>query len=142
MKNQRPIERLTAKIPLKHIVSQLAVSFMPITQERHSFIINHISPKVVLGNDEHLLSLTLGNLLKNVILLSREQCIQIHSTLTGDCTFIQVSCSDERFYNNLLVKNLDLQKAAEKMGGCISVSFDARTGTTIAFSMSNHLKVS
>lgn len=142
MKNQHPIERLTAKIPLKEIVTQLAVSFMPLTQERHSFIINHVSPKVVLGNDEHLLSLTLGSLLKNVITLSREQCIQVHSTLSGDCTFIQVSCSDERFYNNLLVKNVELQQAAEKMGGCISVSFDARTGTTIAFSMTNNLKVS
>lgn len=142
MKNQHPIERLTAKIPLKEIVTQLAVSFMPLTQERHSFIINHVSPKVILGNDEHLLSLTLGNLLKNVITLSREQCIQVHSTLSGDCTFIQVSCSDERFYNNLLLKNIELQQAAEKMGGCISVSFDARTGTTIAFSMANNLKVS
>ena len=142
MKKESPIEKLTAKIPLKHIVTQLAVSFMPLTQERNSFIVNHISPKVLFENDEHLLSLTLGSLLQNVILLSREQCIQINSTLSGDCTFIQVNCSDQRFYNNLLVKTLDLQLAAQKMGGSISVSYDARTGTTIAFSMTNNQKVS
>jgi hypothetical protein len=141
MKND-PTERLSTKIPLKHIVSQLADSFMPLTQERHSFIVNHVSPRVVLGNDEHLLSLTLGTLLKNVILLSREQCIHIHSTLSGDCTFIQVNCSDQRFYSNLQGKNADLQRAAEKMGGCISMSCDERTGTTIAFSVANSLKIS
>ena len=140
MKND-PTERLTAKILLKHVVSQLADSFMPLTQERHSFIVNHVSPKVVVGNDENLLSLTLGSLLKNVILFSREQCIHIHSTLSGDCTFIQVSCNDARFYNNLQGKSADLQRAAEKMGGCISMSCDERTGTTIAFSVANNLKV-
>ena len=140
MKND-PTERLSSKILLKHIISQLADSFMPLTQERHSFIVNHVSSKVVLGNDEHLLSLTLGNLLKNVILLSREQCIHIHSTLSGDCTFIQVGCNDQRFYSSLVGKSADLQRDAEKMGGCISMTCDERNGTTIAFSVTNNLKV-
>ncbi|MBC7850736.1 MAG: hypothetical protein H7Y31_13430 [Chitinophagaceae bacterium] len=126
---------------LKQIVTKLTESFMPLTQERHSFIVNHVSPKVMHGNDENLLSLTLGTLLQNVIMLSREQCIQVHSTLSGDCTYIQVHCVDPKFYNTLQVKNSSLQLAAEKMGGCISMSYDSAAGTTIAFSVANQRKV-
>lgn len=137
MKNFVPNEGTLVHPPLKQIVNKLAVSFLPLTQERHSFIINHIASNIVLEKDENLLSLTFGNLLKNIILLSREQCIQIHSSVTSDCTLIRVHVGDARFYDNLVIKTIALQQAAEKIGGSISMIHDERGGATIAFSVAN-----
>jgi hypothetical protein len=140
MKNLLPGEGTLVHTPLKQIINNLAISFLPLTQERRSFIVNHISSHIVWEKDENLLSLTLGNLLKNIILLSREQCIQIHSSLNGECTLIRVNIGDPRFYNNLVIKTVALQQIAEKLGGSISMSYDEMGGTTIAFSLVNNRK--
>lgn len=140
MKNPLPNEGTLVHTPLKQIISQLAISFLPLTQERHSFIVNHISSHIVWEKDENLLSLALGNLLKSVILLSRQQCIQVHSSQNGDCTLIRLNIGDSRFYNNLVIKLVALQQVAEQMGGSIRMSYDERGGTTIAFSVSENRK--
>ncbi|MFM9911156.1 MAG: hypothetical protein ACKVOW_17585 [Chitinophagaceae bacterium] len=139
MKNFLPNEGTAVHLPLKQIVNNLAISFLPLTQERRSFIINHIESSIVLEKDENLLSLTFGNLLKNIILLSREQCIQVHSSVTRDYTLIRINVGDARFYNNLVIKTIALQQVIEKIGGSISMQYDERGGATIAFSVSNKL---
>lgn len=121
-------------ILLKQLVSQLTLSFMPLTQERHSFIVNHISPGLTLSNDENLLSLTLGNLIRDIILLSREQCIQVHAAENGEAAQIQVNCSDARFYQSLLAKTAEMQLHASQIGAHISMSRSGQHGTTVSLS--------
>ena len=137
MKNFLPNEGTAVHPPLKQIINKLAISFLPLTQERQSFIINHIPSTIVLKKDENLVSLTFGNLLKNIILLSREQCIQIHSTATPETVLIRVHIGDAGFYNNLVIKTVPLQQVAEQIGGSISMRYDERGGASVSFAISN-----
>lgn len=134
MKDDTFLPESLAKQYLKNIVSQLSESFMPLTLQRRSFIVNHISPNISLGKNQDLVSHTLGNLLQNVISLTREQCIQVFADETGNTT-ISVHCVDPVFCDSLAEKTYQVQKEIRPLGGSIRMSIDKNHGTSLTLSL-------
>lgn len=124
--SSQPVKRY-----LKNTISQLACSLIPLALEHQSFIINHISPTIELNRNEDILSHKMSDVLKNVLMVSKEQCIHILSDDTGETAIIQVSGGGSGFYNNLTEKMGSLQQTAENRGEFISIQFDPMNGTTI-----------
>lgn len=134
MKDDSFLPESLANQYLKNIVSQLSASFMPLTLQRRSFIVNHISPDISLGRNQDIVSHTLGNLLQNVISLTREQCIQVFADATG-ATTISVHCVDPEFCDSLAEKNSLVQKEIRPLGGSIQMSIDKDRGTSVTLSL-------
>ncbi len=116
---------------LKNTIGQLANSLIPLALEHQSFIINHISPAIELNRNEDLLSYGITSVLKNVLMVSKEQCIHILSDDSGEVAIIQIAGGGTGFFNNLTEKMNHLQQITENKGGFISIKYDPQNGTTI-----------
>src|SRR5271156_2665187 len=121
-------------IPLHRFVDELMAGLLPRAVSRKTVIINQIDPHLEVGSDENLLAFVLWNLLDKAVDSTRNECIHIESVRLGDSTMIRVRNAGVYFYRSCANCFRQVQDAAEKLGGSISIdSWDM--GTTVALTL-------
>ena len=126
-------------IPLHRFVDELMAGLLPRAVSRKTVIINQIDPHLEVGSDENLLAFVLWNLLDKAVDSTRNECIHIESSSTGERTMIRVRNAGVYFYRSCANCFRQVQDAAEKLGGSISIdSWDMET--TVALTLHNVLR--
>jgi len=126
-------------IPLHRFVDELMAGLLPRAVSRKTVIINQIDPHLEVGSDENLLAFVLWNLLDKAVDSTRNECIHIESSSTGESTMIRVRNAGVYFYRSCANCFRQVQDAAEKLGGSISIdSWDMET--TVALTLHNVLR--
>src|ERR1700760_3530225 len=129
----------TTKIPLHRFVDELTAGLLPRAVSRKSIIINQIDRDLQVGSDENLLAFVLWNLLDKAVDSTQNECIHIESLQIEGSTMIRVRNAGVYFYRSCANCFRQVQDAAEKLGGTISIdSWDM--GTTVALTLHKHLK--
>jgi len=129
---------LVTTIPLHRFVDELTAGLLPRAVSRKSIIINQIDRNLQVGSDENLLAFVLWNLLDKVVDSTQNECIHVESVCLGDSTMIRVRNAGVYFYRSCANCFRQMQDAAEKLGGSISIdSWDM--GTTVALTLHNDL---
>ena len=127
------------KISLHRFVDELTAGLVPRAVSRKSIIINQIDRNLEVGSDENLLAFVLWNLLDKVVDCTQNECIHIESVEQGDSTMIRVRNAGVYFYRSCANCFRQVQDAAEKLGGSISIdSWDM--STTVALTLYKDLK--
>lgn len=123
-------------LPLRKLVDQLVVSLLPRTTELRTLIVNDISQELEVSTDQHILASVLCCLLYNTVTHSESNCIRISAKAFGYTTLVHVrnNCRENEM---LIVVINEARPLAEKLGGCISVTNNDASGTTIAFTFLN-----
>jgi hypothetical protein len=122
------------KISLHRFVDDLTAGLVPRAVSRKSIIINQIDRDLEVGSDENLLAFVLWNLLDKAVDSTRNECIHVESVRLGDSTMIRVRNAGVYFYRSSANCFRQVQDAAEKLGGSISIdSWDM--GTTVALTL-------
>jgi light-regulated signal transduction histidine kinase (bacteriophytochrome) len=123
------------KISLHRFVDELTAGLLPRAVSRKSIILNQIDRDLeVVGSDENLLAFILWNLLDKVVDSTQNECIHIESVQQGDSTMIRVRNAGVYFYRSCGNCFRQVQDAAEKLGGSISIdSWDMNT--TVALTL-------
>src|SRR6201990_3741514 len=130
---------LTTTISLHRFVDELMIGLLPRAVSRKTLIINQIDRSVEVGSDENLLAFVLWNLLDKAVDSTQSECIHIESVQEGDNTMIRVRNAGVYFYRSCANCFRQVQDAAEKLGGSISiVSLDM--STTVALTLHKDLK--
>lgn len=119
------------QISLHHFVDELTLGLLPAAVGRKSLIINQIDRDLQIGSDENMLAYVLWNLLDRVISSTQNECIHIESVTEGDTTLIRVRNAGTYFYRTVCHGFREVQYAAEKLGGTISIDYTSNTSTTI-----------
>ena len=119
------------QISLHHFVDELTLGLLPSAVSRKSLIINQIDRGLQIGSDENMLAYVLWNLLDRVISSTQNECIHIESVTEGDTTLIRVRNAGTYFYRTVCHGFREVQYAAEKLGGTISIDYTSNTSTTI-----------
>lgn len=119
------------QISLHHFVDELTLGLLPSAVSRKSLIINQIDRGLQIGSDENMLAYVLWNLLDRVISSTQNECIHIESVTEGDSTLIRVRNAGTYFYRTVCHGFREVQYAAEKLGGTISIDYTSNTSTTI-----------
>jgi hypothetical protein len=126
-------------IPLHRFVDELMAGLLPRAVSRKNVIINQIDRDLEVGSDENLLAFVLWNLLDKAVDSTRNECIHIESSSTDESTMIRVRNAGVYFYRSCANCFRQVQDAAEKLGGSISIdSWDMET--TVALTLHNVLK--
>ena len=126
-------------IPLHRFVDELMAGLLPRAVSRKNVIINQIDRDLEVGSDENLLAFVLWNLLDKAVDSTRNECIHIESSSTDDSTMIRVRNAGVYFYRSCANCFRQVQDAAEKLGGSISIdSWDMET--TVALTLHNVLR--
>ncbi len=111
----------TAK-SLHHLVNMAAGSVRSIAVNRHSFIINEVSPEFQIETNESILIIILNQLLGTVVGNSNQSCIRIEAKEYDDVIFLTVK-DNSSFASGTVAPDIDAIKTlARKMNGTISIS--------------------
>lgn len=127
---------LYTPILLHRFVDELMEGLLPRAVSRKTIIINQIDRELELGtSDENLLAFILWNLLDRAVACTQNECIHVESAREGDNTMIRVRNAGVYFYRTLSNNFRQVQHAAEKLGGTISVDYSGETCTTVALTL-------
>ena len=122
------------RISLHRFVDELTAGLLPRAVSRKSIIINQIDRDLEVGSDENLLAFVLWNLLDKAVDSTQNECIHVESQCIGESTMIRVRNAGVYFYRSCANCFRQVQDAAEKLGGSISIdSWDM--GTTVALTL-------
>ena len=111
----------TAK-SLHHLVNMAAGSVRSIAVNRHSFIINEVSPEFQIETNESILIIILNQLLGTVVGNWNQSCIRIEAKEYDDVIFLTVK-DNSSFASGTVAPDIDAIKTlARKMNGTISIS--------------------
>jgi hypothetical protein len=125
-------------ISLHRFVDELTAGLLPRAVSRKIIIINQIDPDLEVGTDENLLAFVLWNLLDRVVNSTQNECIHVESVKTGESTMIRVRNAGVYFYRTLANNFRQVQYAAERLGGTISVNY--AEDTTVALTLFKDLE--
>src|ERR1700729_1357950 len=131
---------LYTPILLHRFVDELMAGLLPRAVSRKIIIINQIDRDLELGTDENLLAFVLWNLLDRAVNCTQNECIHIESVRIGESTMIRVRNAGVYFYRTLANNFRQVQYAAEKLGGTISVDYGEDTCTTVALTLHKDLR--
>jgi|ERR1700689_4492970 K+-sensing histidine kinase KdpD len=127
---------LYTPILLHRFVDELIAGLLPRAVSRKTIIINQIDRHLELGADENLLAFVLWNLLDRAVNSTQNECIHIESARNEGNTVISVRNAGVYFYRTLSNNFRQVQHAAEKLGGTISVDYIEDTCcTTVALTL-------
>jgi hypothetical protein len=118
-------------ISMHRFVDELMAGLLPRAVSNKTLIINQIDRSLKVGSDENLLAFILWNLLDKAVDSSRNECIHIESVCTRECTMIRVRNAGVYFYRSCANCFRQVQDAAEKLGGSISIDSSDRETTVI-----------
>ena len=124
-----------SEISLHHFVDELTLGLLPTAVSRRTLIINQIDRNLRVGSDENMLAYVLWNLLDRAVNSTQNECIHIESLADGDTTLIRVRNAGIYFYRSISNGFRQVQYAAEKLGGTISIDYNTDTTTTIALTL-------
>lgn len=124
-----------SEISLHHFVDELTLGLLPLAVSRKTIIINQIDRNLRVGSDENMLAYVLWNLLDRAVSSTQNECIHIESLVEGDTTLIRVRNAGIYFYRTISNGFRQVQYAAEKLGGTISIDYNTDTTTTIALTL-------
>jgi hypothetical protein len=127
---------LCTPILLHRFVDELMAGILPRAVSRKTIIINQIDRDLELGADENLLAFVLWNLLDRAVNSTQNECIHIESVRNNHHTVIRVRNAGVYFYRTLSNNFRQVQHAAEKLGGTITVDYAEDTCcTTVALTL-------
>ncbi len=127
---------LCTPILLHRFVDELIAGLLPRAVSRKTIIINQIDRELELGADENLLAFVLWNLLDRAVNSTQNECIHIESARNEGNTVIRFRNAGVYFYRTLSNNFRQVQHAAEKLGGTISVDYIEETCcTTVALTL-------
>lgn len=124
-----------SEISLHHFVDELTLGLLPLAVSRKTILINQIDRNLRVGSDENMLAYVLWNLLDRAVSSTQNECIHIESVVEGDTTLIRVRNAGIYFYRTISNGFRQVQYAAEKLGGTISIDYNTDTTTTIALTL-------
>jgi hypothetical protein len=127
---------LYTPILLHRFVDELMAGLLPRAVSRKTIIINQIDRNLELDTDENLLAFVLWNLFDRAVNSTQNECIHIESAQNSNSTMIRVRNAGVYFYRTLSNNFRQVQHAAEKLGGTISVDYTEDSGcTTVALTL-------
>jgi hypothetical protein len=125
-------------ISLHRFVDELTTGLLPLAVSRATIIVNQIDRSLELGTDENMLAYVLWNLLDRAVCSTRNECIHVESVRNAENTTIVVRNAGTYFYRTLSSGFRQVQHAAEKLGGSISIDTEENC-TTVALTLHKDL---
>jgi hypothetical protein len=127
---------LNTTISLHRFVDELMTGLLPRAVSHKTIIINQIDRDIEVGSDENLLAFVLWNLLDRAVDCTRNECIHVESVMIDDKIMIRVRNAGVYFYRSCANCIRQVQHAAEKIGGTISIDYsDGNMGTIVALTL-------
>jgi len=122
---------------LHQMIDQAASNLRLTAVNRHSFIINEVSPEFQIETNESTLAILLNQLLSKVVGNSSNSCIRIEAKEYDDVIFLTVK-SNGSFVTDTAPPDIDdIKTIAREMNGAISINNTGNKLNSILLSFPN-----
>jgi signal transduction histidine kinase len=126
-----------SQVALHLMVDRLTVKTLPIAVRKGNILINEIAREIYVKTDAGELSIVLGNLLETIVQHTCDSRIRISAKTYGNVMLLHIK-EDSRLNSPAFASSLvDVQRLADKIGGCVSVTSYRNMVTTVALSFLN-----
>ena len=117
-------------VSVKPVIDQLIRVILYSSTKKGIFIVNDVHPDLKSKSDVNILALVLGNLIKDAISYSENDCLRISSSENGE---IIISSKKSNLAKNrsFMVSVDSLQVIAERLGTRVSISGSFNNGIEI-----------
>jgi signal transduction histidine kinase len=133
MKMDNQTEMLVSDKPafsVKPLIDQIIRVILHNSIQKGTFIMNEVNPELKTKSDLKILALVFGNLIKDAISFSENDCLRISSTDDGEI-IIKSKKSDLAKNRSFMVSVDSLQIITERMGSGVSISGSFNNGVQI-----------
>lgn len=123
--------------PLHNLVDRLITTFLPTAGRNHNFFINAIPRELPVEHNREWVASIISGMLATAVNNARNKCIRLSAKRYGYVFVVEVH---ETGRVNNAPANSDLQqiqKLAEKIGGCLSVNSQDEEQAIMSFSFPN-----
>lgn len=125
-----PVRRETLS-NAKTVTDKLIKVLLPVSIKKHSFIINDLSRDLTLPVNENLLSLVIGNLMKEILSHTQNECLRVENNDKGTICF-KVKSGKLEFNRPFMIFLDNLKVISRQMGGDIYVAEIQEPGTELS----------
>lgn len=122
---------------LYKIINSAAGTTRAAAIERHSFIINEVSPGFQIATDGKILTGVLNHLISIIIDHSKHSCIRIKATEYDDIVFVSIKDTSS-FMNSTIGTTLEqMTKLAQQLNGIVTIKNTDKKSNTVLLSFPN-----
>jgi len=124
-------------VQLRQLAGKLIAGIQPAAVRQNSFIINEISPAIMVTTDENLLASVINNLLAVIVSRNKNSCIRITAKPFRNVVLLHIK-DQNRSVKETTINDFDeLQPLAAMVGGCITICNQSDRATTLAMSIAD-----
>ena len=124
-------------IPLRQLAGKLIAGMQTAAVRQHSFIVNDISPSIIVTTDENLLATVINNLLAVIVSRNTHSCIKVSAKPFSNTVLLHIKDQNKSLKETSQNDFKELQGLAAKIGGCITICNQGRTSSTYAMSIAD-----
>ena len=124
-------------VALHQLVDHVVVSLIHRVVQQRSFIINDLKQEMLVTTDENILTTVLSSLLDTTISNTQNNCIRVSAKFFGNIILIYIKDNDDGHDTAIFECLHQVERVAEKLGGCVTLTNNKVKGTTVAFSFYN-----
>ena len=135
------LQRRYQDIHLRDFVTKLITNLQPAARQQNCFVLNNISPTIIVTTDEKLLAAVINDLLTVVVSRNKNSSICISAKQFSALVLLHIDERQSKLKQSLLSDFDLLQPLAAKIGGCITVSGHEENSETLALSFLDYANV-
>lgn len=122
---------------LHQLAGRIINSFLPAAVQNNNFFINDIPNDLKVDHNQEWVESVIGGVITSVVDHARSTCIRVSAKIYGYVMVLEVHEAGSINGYAMACSLQQAQTMAQKIGGCLSISIQQPTVTTIAFSFPN-----
>jgi hypothetical protein len=122
-------------IQLRFLAGKLINGIQPAAVRQNSFIVNDISPAIMVTTDENLLATVINDLLAVIVSRNKNSCIRLTAKSFTNLVLLHIQDQNKTIRETTLNDFDGLQPLASKVGGCITINNRKKESATLVLSM-------
>ena len=123
--------------PLHQLVDRLITSFLPAALRNHIFFVNEIPVNLQVEHNNECVASVISGMITSVVSNSKENCIRFSAKKFGHVLVLELSGNGGGVYNHLNADLQQMQRLAEKIGGCLFINTQSPGKTLLSFNFPN-----
>jgi len=123
--------------PLHHLVDRLITGFLPAAVRKHNFFINDIPLDLPVEYNNEWVASVISGLIATAVSNTKNNCIRLTAKKYGYVFVLEINSACKTNNHPLNAELQQMQRLAEKIGGCLFINAQNEEKTIMSFSFPN-----
>ena len=123
--------------PLHHLADRLVTSFLPAAIRNHNFFINEVPTGLPIEHNNEWVASVISGMIATAVSNTKDNCIRLTAKKYGYVFVFEIKSACKTNNHPLNADLQQMQRLAEKIGGCLLINTQNEEKTMMSFSFPN-----